>query len=397
MLQARFAVVTTLCAATIALTGCPADNPVQNNAPITGGTGGYAITAPFDDIAKGAGSLQQAAGMAEGAKSPGLTTVAPLQQAGGYRTAGLIDIPLPDPKDEDDGLYRTTFTFKAAQSGSENGTFFYVTNADYVTKDQELTVVESGTNVRALGYKETSDDAGNPMIAVGISESREAKTSTRRTPGTYGLSGAVVVHELVDYLQLTSSFLPAGGGASSSIEIKYTKLYKPSPIWSGTLQEKLAARGAKISEAVSLKGSIASGESLDLEVKKAGTDQEPTRSATASVDLGAGKGKVAFASDLTLTQAAPGSFPSAITGSVSLSRKDQGNASYGQFFINSFTPKSSALAIDTAGELRNAQGAKVGTFAGQIDLKGGKWLGVYQQTGQATKSIDLSGLLSQLW
>lgn len=398
MLHARYAALTTLCAATIALTGCPSDAPTQTTTPIIGGSGGSAaVIAPFDDIAKGASSLQQAAGMSEGAKSPALTTVAPLQQAAGYRVSALAPTTLPPDDYQDEGLFRTYFDYTAAQKGTENGTFFYATNADYLTRDQNDVEVESGTNIRVLGYKETTDDAGNPMIAVALSESRQATTSTRRAPGTYGLAGAVVLHEQVDYLQLAASFVPKSGGASSSIEIKYTKLYEPSPIWSGTLQQKLASRGAKLSEQVSLKGSLASGESLDLEARKAGTDTAPTRSATASVDLGGDKGKIAFASDLKLSQTSAQSFPTAITGTVTMARRDKSNTSHGQLYINSFTPQSTTRTVQTAGELRTAQGTKVGTFTGKIDLKAGEWLGVYQQDGQATKSINLSGLLSQIW
>lgn len=396
MLLNRNAAAVLLCAATVALVACTGDNPAQSDTPSTGTpTGGVAVS-PFDDIARGAASLQQAAGMAEGAKSPALTTVAPLQQAGaGYRSQALTPVTPPAPKWETEGLFETYFEFTAAQEGTgDSGTSLFATSATYTTYDQADQEVERGTNMRALGYQQSTDDAGNPIVAVAISEQRKATTSTRRAPGTYGLSGAVAMHERLDYLQVSASFLPLTGGASSSIQVTYAKVYEPSD-WVGTFEEKLAHRGAKISEQLDLKGSLATGESLDLTAKRAGTATAPTRSATASIDLGGDKGKVTLASDLTLEQTT--AFPSAIAGSVSISRQDKGNAATGQLYIDSFTPRASTYTVETTGELRDPQGGKVGTFTGTIDLRANQWLGVYQQTGQASKSINLTGLLSQLW
>lgn len=393
----RNVAITALCAATFALVGCPHDTPTQSTPPSTGGTGGSIATSPFDDMAAGAATLQQAAGMTAGARSPGLTTVAPLQQAAAYRVGALSPITPPAAKWETEGLFSTYFQYTAAEQGIEDvsGARAYVTHANYTTYDRDDQNVESGTNSRILAYKQTQDDSGNPIIAVAVSEARQATTSKRRKPGTYGLLGVVAMHEQADYLQVAASFSPLGGGASSSVQVTYMKLYEPSSLTSGTLAQKIAARGAMISEEMGLKGAFATGESLDVSAKRAGTATAPTRSATASIDLRGNMGKIAFTSDLKLDMTS--SFPSTITGAVSIARKDKNNISAGQIFVDTFTCQASTSTVVTSGELRNPQGAKIGTFTGTIDLGANQWLGVYQQDGQATKSINLSGLMSQLW
>lgn len=398
MQNIRFIAAATLFSATIALSGCAGDNPAQSFTPTSGGSsGGGAAVSPFDDIALGAASLQQAAGMAAGAKSPALTTVAPLQQAGaGYRVGAISPTTLPANDWEDEGLFSTYFRYTRAEQGTDDksGVDMYVTEATFTTYDQGEQNVESGTNIRALGYKKAKDDAGKDIYGIVVAESRRATTSTRRQPGTYALLGVAAVHDEVDYIQLSAAFTPLAGGASSSIDVVYYKLYKPTS-YSGTFEQKLAHRGAQISEEFGIKGSLATGESLDLSAKRAGTDTAPTRTASGSVDLGGAKGKIVFSSDLKLSQTAD--VPSAVTGTVSIMRKDKANNAFGEILINSFTCRPLLREVETAGELRNPQGLKVGTFTGKIDLKANQWLGIYQQDSQATKSIDLSGLMDQLW
>ncbi|HEY9857094.1 MAG TPA: hypothetical protein V6D05_15225 [Stenomitos sp.] len=383
MLPARYLAVATLCAATIAMVGCTGDNPTQSTNP-TGTTGGT-LSDPFASLSQGAASLQQAAGMAGDARSSGLTTVAPLQQAAsGYRAQSVGAY-----ESEPDGPYTTTFHITAENiTGDWTSDITVQKQADYVTKSDEDAEVETGQASRQLHMKNEST-----KYTVDVLDVRQVATSTRRPVGQYGTFGLQTLTATTDTKVVYVYHQPTGQ-ASTSLAVVMVDQYDEGT--GDTLAKKIANRGAKTAEAIVMKGTLPSGESIDFTRGRAGKGNLQGRYFEGTLDLGA-NGKVGLKSTMgwAFTDALP-NFPSVASGSLSIKKLTTAGQMEGEIFINQFDCRPVLQVAHTTGVLKDAQGATIGAFEGLINKRTGKWLGTYQMTGQASKSIDFSGIIEHL-